>query len=64
MTLDKGVLMKPSILDWIFKIGLLIIGIALVFAYYQSTQNKNNRYQYIDHEYGRTIFDTQTGRTK
>lgn len=48
-------------LDWIFKVGLLIIGIGLIFVYYYSAQN--GRYQGVTVE-GRGfvgILDTRTG---
>ena len=45
--------------DWIFKLGLLIIGIAFVAVYFLSLQN--GRYQFTKAPGFDTVFDTQTG---
>lgn len=47
-------------LDVIFKMGLLIIGIALVAVYFLSAQN--GRYQHLIIPYtGKILLDTKTG---
>jgi hypothetical protein len=50
-------------LDWIFKMGLLIIGIAFVVVYFLSSQS--GRYQYQRTGYadttGKVLLDTKTG---
>lgn len=49
-------------LDWIFKVGLLIIGIAFVAVYFLSSQN--GRYQYRITRFadtGKILLDTKTG---
>ena len=49
--------MKSS--DWIFKMGLLIIGVGFIAVYFLSSQN--GRYQYLKGEKSETVFDTHTG---
>jgi len=55
----RGIEMKA--LDWIFKVGLLVLGLLFIGIYYFSSQN--GRYQYIQDESFRTFtaFDTKTG---
>jgi len=58
--MDGGTMMKA--LDWIFKIGLLVIGFLFIGIYFSSSQN--GRYQYIRDETSGLfpiILDTKTG---
>jgi len=49
--------MKES--DFIFKMGLLILGFMFVVVYFLSSQN--GRYQHNDTEANVVVFDTRTG---